>query len=186
MNNNKDNKFNDRIHSTARILTAIVTTLLLMAMCGSCARRTYVSMERVHTDTIFKARKDSVRVRDSVVVRRLMSVRDSVAVRDSVILVKDKDGNITEKTIVRYVDRYHGEVDKLQMERTLSRYRAKIDSLEHVKRDKEAVTKLVERQPTLMERVRQGLGDIILGLVLAVALYLILMLARKYIERRFV
>lgn len=139
-----------------------------MAMCGSCARRTFVSMERVHTDTIFKARKDSVRVRDSVVVRRLMSVRDSVTVRDSVILVKDKGGKVTEKTIVRYVDRYHGEVDRLQMERTLSQYRAKIDSLEHVKRDKETKIQSTQNNVSFW---RKGAIFILIQLIILLLLF---------------
>ena len=80
----------------------IIGLLSLTAICmTSCSHRVYVPVQSIRTDTIYMAKKDSVHIKDSLITRQVINIRDSVAIHDSVVIVKDEQGNVKERLIVR-------------------------------------------------------------------------------------
>ena len=134
----EENRYRDSIGAAAVVFWAIVLLLFLVALAG-CSHRVYVPLQSVHTDTVYKARRDSVHVRDSVVLRHVVNVRDSVAIRDSVVITKDEAGNVKERLIIRYRDRWHMSADNLSMQREIAHYKASNDSLRTFIRDMQQV-----------------------------------------------
>ena len=65
----------------AGMFLAIVIVVLLMLCLTSCTTTKYVPMETVKTDTLFKARKDSIRFITYYAREDSVHVRDSVAVK---------------------------------------------------------------------------------------------------------
>lgn len=134
----EENRYRDSIGAAAVVFWAIVLLLFLVALAG-CSHRVYVPLQSVHTDTVYKARRDSVHVRDSVVLRHVVNVRDSVAIRDSVVITKDEQGNVRERLIIRYRDRWHMSADNLSLQREIAHYKASNDSMRAFIRDMQQV-----------------------------------------------
>ena len=134
----EENRYRDSIGAAAVVFWAIVLLLFLVALAG-CSHRVYMPLQSVHTDTVYKAMRDSVHVRDSVVLRHVVNVRDSVAIRDSVVITKDEAGNVKERLIIRYRDRWHMSADNLSMQREIAHYKASNDSLRTFIRDMQQV-----------------------------------------------
>ena len=151
---------------------------------ASCSHRTYVPLQSVRTDTVYMARKDSVHVRDSLVERQVVNIRDSVAVHDSVVIVKDERGNVKEKLIVRYRDRWHATEDNLSLQRQIDRYKASNDSLRAVKRDSVSIPVPVEKKLSRWQKIKMDVGGWAIGAMSAVLLgvvgYIIVWLLKKY------
>ena len=112
-----------------------------------------------------------------------MNIRDSVAVHDSVVIVKDEQGNVKEKLIVRYRDRWHASTDNLTLRRQLDRYRAQNDSLRAARRDSVAVPVPVEKKLTKWQKFKMDVGGWAIGAMSAVLIaacaYVLMWLARK-------
>lgn len=60
----EENRYRDSIGAAAVVFRAIVLLLFLVAFAG-CSHRVYVPLQSVHTDTVYKAMRDSVHVRFS-------------------------------------------------------------------------------------------------------------------------
>ena len=149
----EENRYRDSIGAAAVVFWAIVLLLFLVALAG-CSHRVYVPLQSVHTDTVYKARRDSVHVRDSVVLRHVVNVRDSVAIRDSVVITKDEAGNVKERLIIRYRDRWHMSADNLSMQREIAHYRASNDSLRAFIRDMQQVPVPIVQEPTPRQKTK--------------------------------
>lgn len=149
----EENRYRDSIGAAAVVFWAIVLLLFLVALAG-CSHRVYVPLQSVHTDTVYKAMRDSVHVRDSVVLRHVVNVRDSVAIRDSVVITKDEQGNVRERLVIRYRDRWHMSADNLSMQREIARYRATNDSLRAFIRDMQQVPVPVVQEPTPRQKMK--------------------------------
>lgn len=60
----EENRYGDSIGAAAVVFWPIVLLLFLVALTG-CSHRVYVPLQSVHTDTVYKAMRDSVHVRFS-------------------------------------------------------------------------------------------------------------------------
>lgn len=150
----------------------------------SCSHRTYVPLQSVRTDTVYMARKDSVHIKDSLVVKQVINIRDSIAIHDSVVIVKDEQGNVKERLIVRYRDRWHATQDNLTLQRQIDRYKASNDSLRAVKRDSISVPVPVEKKLTRWQKFKMDVGGWAIGamstFIVASVGYIVVWLLKKY------
>lgn len=149
----EENRYRDSIGAAAVVFWAIVLLLFLVALAG-CSHRVYVPLQSVHTDTVYKARRDSVHVRDSVVLRHVVSIRDSMAIRDSVVITKDEAGNVKERLIIRYRDRWHMSADNLSLQREIAHYKASNDSMRAFIRDMQQVPVPIVQHPTPRQKMK--------------------------------
>lgn len=150
----------------------------------SCSHRTYVPLQSVRTDTVYMARKNSVHIKDSLVVKQVINIRDSIAIHDSVVIVKDEQGNVKERLIVRYRDRWHATQDNLTLQRQIDRYKASNDSLRAVKRDSISVPVPVEKKLTRWQKFKMDVGGWAIGamstFIVASVGYIVVWLLKKY------
>ena len=163
----------------------IIGLLALTSLCfTSCSHRVYVPVQSIRTDTIYMSRKDSVHIKDSLITRQVITTRDSVAIHDSVVIVKDEQGNIKEKLIVRYRDRWHATQDNLTLQRLIDRYKASNDSLRATKKEHIEAPKVVERELSRWEKLKMDVGGWAIGaistLILASVGYIMVWLLKKY------
>ena len=157
--------------------------MLSIFLCG-CSHKVYVPIESVHTDTVYMARKDSVHIKDSLVIRQVINVRDSVTIHDSVVIVKDEQGNVKEKLIIRYRDRWHATEDNLSLQRQIDRYKTSNDSLRALRKEYKEVPVPVERKLSRWEKIKMDIGGWAIGamstLILASVGYIMVWLLKKY------
>lgn len=163
----------------------IIGLLALTSLCfTSCSHRVYVPVQSIRTDTIYMSRKDSVHIKDSLITRQVITVRDSVAIHDSVVIIKDEQGNIKERLIVRYRDHWHATQDALTLLRLIDHYKASNDSLLATMREHIEVPKVVERELSRWEKIKMDVGGWAIGALsatlLAAIAYIIIWLLKKY------
>ena len=163
----------------------VIGLLALTALCfTSCSHRTYIPLQSVRTDTIYMSRKDSVHIKDSLITRQVITTRDSVAIHDSVVIVKDEQGNIKERLIVRYRDHWHATQDALTLLRLIDRYKASNDSLLATMREHIEAPKVVERELSRWQKIKMDVGGWAIGamstLILASVGYIMVWLLKKY------
>ena len=178
----KKNSYKDSIGTAAVVFWAIVLLLLLVAL-ASCTHRVYVPLETVRTDTVYRTRHDSTGTRDSIHVQRVVNVRDSVTIRDSVVITRDEQGNVKERLVIRYRDRWRMSADNVTMMREIARYRASNDSLRAFIRDMQQVPVPVERKTTVLQKfedLKHFATGIIIGAIIAVIYIVIKRFKSKY------
>ena len=163
----------------------IIGLLALTALCfTSCSHRAYVPLQSVHTDTVYMARKDSVHIKDSLITRQVINIRDSVAIHDSIVIIKDEQGNIKEKLVVRYRDRWHATQDNLMLQRMIDRYKASNDSLRATKTEYKEVPIPVEKKLSRWQKIKMDVGGWAIGamstFLLAIIGYIVVWLLKKY------
>ena len=163
----------------------LIGLLALTSLCfTSCSHRVYVPVQSIRTDTIYMSRKDSVHIKDSLITRQVINIRDSVAIHDSVVIIKDEQGNIKEKLIVRYRDRWHATQDNLTLQRQIDRYKASNDSLRATKTEYKEVPVPVERKLSRWEKLKMDVGGWAIGamstVLLGVVGYVVVWLLKKY------
>ena len=150
----------------------------------SCSHKVYVPVESVRTDTLYLSHRDSIHVKDSIVMHHVVNTRDSVAIHDSVVIVQDKQGNIKERLIVRYRDRWHATQDNLTLQRQIDRYKASNDSLRATKTEYKEVPVPVERKLSRWEKLKMDVGGWGIGAMSTVLLgvigYVVVWLLKKY------
>lgn len=163
----------------------IIGLLALTALCfTSCSHRAYVPLQSVHTDTVYMARKDSVHIKDSLIIRQVINTRDSVAIHDSVVIIKDEQGNIKEKLIIRYRDRWHATQDNLTLQRQIDHYKASNDSLRAIKTEYKEIPVPVEKKLSRWQKIKMDVGGWAIGamstFLLAIIGYIVVWLLKKY------
>lgn len=162
----------------------VIGLLALTALCISCSHRVYVPVQSIRTDTIYMSRKDSVHIKDSLITRQVINIRDSVAIHDSVVIIKDDQGNIKEKLIVRYRDRWHTTQDNLTLQRLIDRYKASNDSLRATKTEYKEVPIPVEKKLSRWQKIKMDVGGWAIGamstFLLAIVGYIVIWLLKKY------
>lgn len=166
-------------------MLTIIGLLVLTALClTSCSHRVYVPVQSIRTDTIYMSRKDSVHIKDSLITRQVINIRDSVAIHDSVVIIKDEQGNIKEKLIVRYRDRWHATQDNLTLQRQIDRYKASNDSLRAIKTEYKEVPIPVEKKLSRWQKIKMDVGGWAIGamstFLLAIVGYIVIWLLKKY------
>ena len=163
----------------------VIGLLSLTALClTSCSHRVYVPVQSIRTDTIYMSRKDSVHIKDSLITRQVINIRDSVAIHDSVVIVKDEQGNVKERLIVRYRDRWHATQDNLTLQRQIDRYKASNDSLRAIKTEYKEVPVPVEKKLSRWQKIKVYVGGWAIGAMLTFLLvivgYIVIWLLKKY------
>ena len=163
----------------------VIGLLSLTAICmTSCSHRVYVPVQSIRTDTIYMAKKDSVHIKDSLITRQVINIRDSIAIHDSVVIIKDEQGNVKEKLIIRYRDRWHATQDNLTLLRLIDRYKASNDSLLATMREHIEAPKVVERELSRWEKLKMDVGGWAIGAMSTVLLgvigYIVVWLLKKY------
>ena len=163
----------------------LIGLLALTALClTSCSHRTYIPLQSVRTDTIYMSRKDSVHIKDSLIIRQVINIRDSVAIHDSIVIIKDDQGHIKEKLIVRYRDRWHATQDNLTLLRLIDRYKASNDSLRATKTEYKEVPIPVEKKLSRWQKFKMDVGGWAIGamstFLLAIVGYIVVWLLKKY------
>lgn len=166
-------------------MLTIIGLLALTAVCfTSCSHRVYVPVQSIRTDTIYMSRKDSVHIKDSLITRQVINIRDSVAIHDSVVIIKDEQGNIKEKLIVRYRDRWHATQDNLTLQRQIDRYKASNDSLRATKEEYKEIPVPVEKKLSRWQKIKMDVGGWAIGamstVLLGVVGYIVFWLLKKY------
>ena len=130
------------------------------------------------------SRKDSVNLKDSLVARQVINVRDSITIHDSVVIVQDEQGNVKERLIVRYRDRWHATQDNLTLQRQIDRYKASNDSLRATKTEYKEVPIPVEKKLSRWEKLKMDVGGWAIGamstFLLAIISYIVVWLLKKY------
>ncbi len=163
----------------------LIGLLALTSLCfTSCSHRVYVPVQSIRTDTIYMSRKDSVHIKDSLITRQVINIRDSVAIHDSVVIVKDEQGNIKEKLIVRYRDRWHATQDNLTLQRLLAHYKASNDILRATRKERIEVPVPVEKKLSRWQKIKMDVGGWAIGamstVLLGVVGYIVVWLLKKY------
>lgn len=163
----------------------VIGLLSLTALClTSCSHRTYIPLQSVRTDTVYMSRKDSIHIKDSLITRQVINIRDSVAIHDSVVIIKDDQGHIKEKLIVRYRDRWHATEDNLTLQRLIDRYKASNDSLRATKTEYKEVPIPVEKKLSRWQKIKMDVGGWAIGamstFLLAIVGYIVIWLLKKY------
>ena len=163
----------------------LIGLLALTALCfTSCSHRVYVPVQSIRTDTIYMAKKDSVHIKDSLITRQVINIRDSVAIHDSVVIVQDEQGNVKERLIVRYRDRWHATQDNLTLQRQIDRYKASNDSLRAIKTEYKEVPIPVEKKLSRWQKNKMDVGGWAIGamstFLLAIIGYIVVWLLKKY------
>ena len=164
----------------------IIIGLLSLTAIGmtSCSHRVYVPVQSIRTDTIYMAKKDSVHIKDSLITRQVITTRDSVAIHDSVVIVKDEQGNVKERLIVRYRDHWHATEDNLSLQRQIDRYKASNDSLRATKTEYKEVPIPVEKKLSRWQKIKMDVGGWAIGamstFLLAIVGYIVIWLLKKY------
>lgn len=162
----------------------LFVAIFFAVLCVSCSHRFYVPVQSIRTDTIHMSRRDSVHIKDSLITRQVINIRDSVAIHDSVVIIKDDQGNIKEKLIVRYRDRWHATQDNLTLQRLIDRYKASNDSLRATKKEHIEVPKVVERELSRWQKIKMDVGGWAIGALsatlLAAVVYIVVWLLKKY------
>ena len=176
-----DRQIRDALH--AMIIIFALFAMLSLFLCG-CSHSTYVPLQSVRTDTVYMARKDSVHIKDSLITRQVINIRDSVAIHDSIVIIKDDQGHIKEKLIVRYRDRWHATQDNLTLQRLIDRYKASNDSLRATKTEYKEVPIPVEKKLSRWQKIKMDVGGWAIGamstLLLAIVGYIVIWLLKKY------
>lgn len=162
----------------------LFVAIFFAVLCVSCSHRVYVPVQSVRTDTVYMARKDSVHIKDSLIIRQVINIRDSIAIHDSVVIVKDEQGNVKERLIVRYRDRWHATQDNLTLQRQLDRYKASNDSLRAIKKEHIEIPKVIDRELSKWQKIKMDVGGWAIGALsatmLAAITYVIVWLLKKY------
>lgn len=166
-------------------MLTIIGLLAMTALCfTSCSHRVYVPVQSIRTDTIYMSRKDSVHIKDSLITRQVINIRDSIAIHDSVVIIKDEQGNVKERLIVRYRDRWHATQDNLTLQRQIDRYKASNDSLRATKTEYKEVPIPVEKKLSRWEKLKMDVGGWAIGamstFLLAIIGYIVVWLLKKY------
>ena len=163
----------------------IIGLLALTALCfTSCSDKNFVELQSTRTDTVYVTKKDSINLKDSLVARQVINVRDSISIHDSVVIVKDEQGNIKERLIVRYRDHWHATQDNLTLLRLIDRYKAINDSLSATMKEHIEVPKVVERELSRWEKLKMDVGGWAIGamstFILVAVGYILVWLLKKY------
>ena len=162
----------------------LLVAIFFVILCVSCSHRTYIPLQSVRTDTVYMARKDSINIKDSLVARQVINVRDSISIHDSVVIVQDEQGNVKERLIVRYRDRWHATLDNLTLQRQIDRYKASNDSLRATKTEYKEVPIPVEKKLSRWQKFKMDIGGWAIGAMSTVLLgiigYIIVWLLKKY------
>lgn len=127
----------------------LVLLLLATILIASCRTIKYVEVPTTHETIIHK--KDTV------------SLRDSIFVHDSISVFQRGDTVYIDRTHIAYKDRWH--------------YQLKVDTF--IQRDTVSVVMQVEKPPSTWQKIKQGIGDFVIIIVIIGAIVILTVLVLK-------
>ena len=109
------------------------------------------------------------------------SVRESVieSRRDCVVIVKDTAGNVINTAQWHFRDTNKELSHESTKVDSTAYYRSVIDSLRRIKQDSVYIEKVIEKQLSLRDKLKQTLGGAAIAIVAAVIIYLTWYIKRK-------
>lgn len=117
--------------------------------------------------------RDSVVLRDSVVIRNETNKIDSVIIKDSTVLVMDTSGNIIRTELYRYK-----EVNR-QLTEKYEALQVEYSRLEALKQQVEYIPYPVEKELTWWQKIKLSIGEILIVIVLVLIGNLVVRLFKK-------
>ena len=135
--------------------------------------------ESVRTEYIDRYIHDTIRVDNLTQI--IDSIRESVieSRRDCVVIVKDTAGNVINFSQWHFRDK----TKELSHERTkvdsTAYYRSIVDSLRRIKNDSTYITKTIEKELSLWDRMKVKFGGLAFVIVAATIIYLTWFIKRK-------
>lgn len=160
-----------------------VIVLFFVIVCG-CTRTIYQPVETVRTDSISTFTEADKAEFHSLIdaLEKRVNIRDSVVIRDSVIMVVNEAGTIVSKETFHDRDRNYSRDELVQ------KLQAKYDSLFQAQREEfnsildkiQQIPVPVEKQLSKWEQLKQDVGGVALGLVLAIIIAAVIWLIKKF------
>lgn len=159
-------------------VVTLVSILLAGMISVGCARKAYVPIQTITTDSVSSVVADTLShvVKEKEVVERQTIIRDTIVIRDSIVIKVSEDGNVISKEVYR--DREHNS----SRQDAIAWHRQQIDSLKALREEilahsgKESIEKPVEveRPATMWERIAQRTGVTISVLLIFIVIVFIL------------
>ena len=124
-------------------------------------------------------------VHDTIHVENLSQIVDSVrqsvieSRRDCVVIVKDTAGNVINSSQWHFRDTSKELSHETTKVDSTAYYRSVIDSLRRIKQDSVYIEKVIEKQLSLRDKLKQTLGGAAIAIVAAVIIYLTWYIKRK-------
>lgn len=151
-------------------------------LCG-CTRTIYQPVETVRTDSV----STNTQVNESQfqylmnVLNHKVNTRDSVVIRDSVVMIINETGSVVSKEVFRDRDRNHSR------DEAVTKLQAKYDSIFNAQREEfNAVLDQIQQKPipvkkplTKWEHLKQEIGGIAIGILVAILSIAVVWLIRK-------
>lgn len=157
--------------------------LLLDAILCGCTRTSYQPIESERTDSITSTSKfDEAHFQSLLnVLEHQVNIRDSVVIRDSVIMVLNESGDVVSK------ETFHDRDRNSSRDEAITQIQAKYDSIFNAQREEisavidqiRQVPVPVEKPLSKWERVKQEVGGIAIGILVAVLSIAVVWLIRK-------
>lgn len=167
------------------LFVALVCSLLVVVMVVGCTKTIYqpVQIEKVQTDSISTKADSTMADFHSILkeLRQSVNVRDSIVIRDSVIMVVNDVGSVISKETFHNRDRnYSKDESVLQLQ-------AKYDSIFQAQRNEfNAILERLEQTPvpiekelSAWEKLKQEVGGIAIGLMIAIIVIAVFWLIKK-------
>ena len=124
-------------------------------------------------------------VHDTIRVDNLTQILDSVyksvieSRRDCVVIVKDTAGNVINSSQWHYRDTSKELSHSKEMFDSVAYYRSIVDSLRRIKQDPIFITKTIEKELSLWDRMKVKFGGLAFVIVAATIIYLTWYIKRK-------
>ena len=135
--------------------------------------------ETVRTEYIDRYVHDTIRVDNLTQI--LDSVRESVveSVKDCVVIVKDTAGNVINTAQWHYRDTNKELSHSKEKVDSTAYYHSIVDSLRRIKNDSTYITKTIEKELSLWDRMKVKFGGLAFCIVAATIIYLTWFIKRK-------
>ena len=135
--------------------------------------------ETVRTEYIDRYIHDTIRVDNLTQI--LDSVHQSVieSVKDCVVIVKDTAGNVINTAQWHYQDTNKELSHSKEKVDSTAYYRSIVDSLRRIKNDSTYITKTIEKELSLWDRIKVKFGGLAFCIVAATIIYLTWFIKRK-------
>ncbi len=156
--------------------------IVAIVMCG-CTRTIYQPIESVRTDSIStKAEFNEARFQYLLnVLQHRVNTRDSVVIRDSVVMVINETGGVVSK------ETFHDRDRNYSRDEAVLQIQAKYDSIFKAQREEfnailEQIQQIpvpVEKPLSKLERLKQEVGGIAIGILVAILSVAVVWLIRK-------
>ncbi|MBG9217333.1 hypothetical protein [Bacteroides ovatus] len=150
-----------------KTLIYIIMFLMSGIWLSSCRSIQHVPVETVRTEIKYEKGKDSLRIIDKV------NTRDSIRLKDSIVTTVNDKGDVIRTEIWHWKEKY-SDVNSLY-----ERLQSKYDSLYSAKQDSIQVPYPVEKQLSRWQTIKQEIGGIAIGVIVAMLFIIVWLIRRK-------